>query len=174
MKFDPLRIVRVDYYLTLTCWSSSECKDSSWQCDAINCDAQCSVVGNGHYNSFDKRAFTYPDIDCGHTLARECSTQQKWKVTGWVLSTQSLLLANSYSDTSQTRPIPLGSRTLLLGLLQGSNFKIEVQNAYLSTVPCNIFFLVNISHKTKLPDTPKLTQLNWRLSPWQWSDSRCQ
>eukprot|EP00116_Pleurobrachia_bachei_P011984 sb/3472246/ len=59
---------------------SCTCYDGAYDCVDVSCDAQCSIIGQGHFETFDGTHFAYPDPDCSLTIARECSSSQVFKV----------------------------------------------------------------------------------------------
>ncbi|KAK0156051.1 Mucin-5B [Merluccius polli] len=51
------------------------CKDRSWQCTKNQCYGTCSVYGDGHFVTFDKKHFNF-DGSCEYTLAQDNCTGQ--------------------------------------------------------------------------------------------------
>ncbi|CAL8349496.1 unnamed protein product [Merluccius merluccius] len=51
------------------------CKDRSWQCTKNQCYGTCSVYGDGHFVTFDKKRFNF-DGSCEYTLAQDNCTGQ--------------------------------------------------------------------------------------------------
>ncbi|KAK0156052.1 Mucin-5B [Merluccius polli] len=51
------------------------CKDRSWQCTKNQCHGTCSVYGDGHFVTFDKKRFNF-DGSCEYTLTQDYCTGQ--------------------------------------------------------------------------------------------------
>ena len=67
-------------FCVLIIFSRSICESGQWGCIDVDCEASCSVIGNGHTTTFDGKQYDLPD-SCSSVLSEDCSRNKKWKVS---------------------------------------------------------------------------------------------